>query len=165
MQGKSTNKMKPIYTFALIALFLFSNAQSGEIQYQPVKGYAFVGDDQDMCQLFYIIHNEQEWNTLFKPYPGHYVKEITNIDWQKYNAIATVKTGKDAWRLEAKRLELDEGEFIFEYEAQKTDEGLGWKNATPLVIIAPKKNCRAVQFVENGRMIKKLHNFSSKRDF
>lgn len=156
-----------VLQLSVLVIFLLS-AQStkpqGEIQYQPVKGYTFVGEDNDNCQLFFIIQTENEWNSLFRPYPGHYVKEITNIDWQKYYAIATVKTGKNAWRMEAKRLELDEGELIFEYEAQKTDEGLSWKNATPLVILAPKKNYKAVQFVENGKLVRKLHNFTSKRD-
>ncbi|MFN3315778.1 MAG: hypothetical protein ACK40K_03130, partial [Raineya sp.] len=122
-------------------------------------------DDQDAKHLFLVIRNEKEWNSYFKPLPGHYVKEITTIDWNKYVAVATVKSGNEAWALQAKRVELDEGELYFEYEAVKTDACLTWKNATPLAILVPKANYKAIQYIENGSLIRKIHNFTGKRDF
>ncbi len=154
-------------TLFLIVLLTssFTLKPQNNIPFQPVKGYNFVGDDQDASHLFFVIRSEKEWNAYFKPLPGHYVKEITDIDWSKYVAVATVKSGNEAWALQAKRVELDEGELYFEYEAKKTDAGLSWKNATPLVVIVPKGNYKAIQFIENGNLIRKIHNFTGKRDF
>jgi len=160
--------MKAFTQALLIVLFSvcsFSLKPQDNIPYQAVKGYNFVGDDQDASHLFLVIRSEKEWNTYFKPIPGHYVKEITTIDWSKCVAVATVKSGDEAWALEAKRVVLDEGELYFEYEAKQTDSGLGWKNATPLVVLVPKNNYKAIQYIENGSLIRKIHNFTGKRDF
>lgn len=143
----------------------FTSKPQNNVPFQPVKGYCFVGEDQDAAHLFLILRSEKEWNTYFKPLPGHYVKEVTNIDWNKYIAVATIKSGNEAWALQAKRIELDEGELYFEYEAKQTDTGLSWKNATLLAVLVPKGNYKAIQYVENGSVIRKLYNFTGKRDF
>jgi hypothetical protein len=152
------------FLFVLIS-FAFTVKPQGDIVYHPVKGYCFVGDDLNASAIFLVIHNEKEWKNLFKPYPGHYVKEITNIDWNKYVAIATVKYGNEAWALNARKVELDEGELLFEYEATKTDDGLTWKNASPLVVLVPKGNYKVIKYIENGKVIRKLENFTGKRDY
>ncbi|GAB4134417.1 MAG: hypothetical protein OHK0045_21230 [Raineya sp.] len=154
-----------ILFITLLSTSSFTLRTQNNIPYQAVKGYNFVGDDQNVSDLFLVIECEKEWNKYFKPLPGHYVKEITTIDWTKYVAIATVKSGNEAWALQAKRVELDEGELYFEYEATKTDTGLNWKNATPLIVLIPKKNYKSILYIENGSLIRKIHNFTGKRDF
>jgi len=154
--------------FAVLLLLLvssFSLKPQNNVPYQAVKGYNFVGEDQEFSTLFLVIRNEKEWNNYFKPLPGHYVKEITPIDWNKYVAVAAVKYGNEAWALQVKRVELDEGELYFEYEATKTDACLSWKNATSLAVLIPKGNYKSIQYIENGNLIRKLHNFTGKRDF
>mgnify|MGYP005849525699 CR=1 FL=1 len=153
-----------IFIVALLACS-FTLKPQNNVPYQAVKGYNFVGEDQDAPTLFMVIRSEKEWSTYFKPLPGHYVKEVTTIDWNKYVALATVKYGNEAWALQPKRVELDEGELYFEYEAKKTDASLSWKNATPLVVLVPKGNYKSIQYIENGSLIRKLYNFTGKRDF
>jgi len=162
---KSSMQLFAILFFLLVSSF--SLKPQNNVPYQPVKGYNFVGEEgeEDACTLFLVMRNEKEWNAYFKPLPGHYVKEITPIDWSKYVAVATVKYGNEAWALQPKNMELDEGELYFEYEAKKTDACLGWKNATPLVVLVPKANYKSIQYIENGNLIRKLHNFTGKRDF
>lgn len=155
---------KILFVVALLSCSFAFKLQNN-VPYQAVKGYNFVGEDQDLSTLFMVIRSEKEWDNYFKPLPGHYVKEITTIDWNKHIALATVKYGNEAWAMQAKRVELDEGELFFEYEAKKTDACLSWKNATPLVVLIPRANYKSIQYIENGTLVRKLCNFTGKRDF
>jgi|JI81BgreenRNA_FD_contig_31_584564_length_1043_multi_4_in_0_out_0_2 hypothetical protein len=148
-----------------LLLLAFTVKPQGDISYHHVKGYHFIGEESERTDIFLIIHNDKEWKNFFKPYPGHYVKEVTNIDWNKYIAVGIIKYGNTAWTMQAKRVELDEGELTFEYASQKTDEGLVWKNATPLVVLIPKGKYRALKYIENNTLVRKFENFTGKRDF
>jgi hypothetical protein len=157
--------LNQILFIAVLVACSFTLKPQNNVPYQAIKGYNFVGEDQEASTLFLVIRSEKEWNTYFKPLPGHYVKEVTTIDWNKYVAVATVKYGNEAWTLQPKNVELDEGELYFEYEAKKTDACLGWKNATPLAVLIPRGNYKSILYIENGNLIRKLHNFTGKRDF
>jgi len=160
--------MRAHFKFILLLSFLslaLTVKPQGDINYHHVKGYHFIGEETNMSDIFLVINSDKEWQSFFKPYPGHYIKEVTNIDWNKYVAVCVIKYGNNAWAMKAKRVELDEGELSFEYDTQKTDDGLIWKNATSLVVLIPKGKYRALKYVENNNIVRKMENFTGKRDF
>jgi len=156
--------MKKIVFLGLLLVLLSSHTKpQGKINYEYVKGYQFVGAYEEK-NIFLTIQDAKEWAELFKPYPGHHV-QTTPIDWKKSMVIAVIKYNNDAWALQANKVELDEGELVFEYLAKKTDDNLEWKNASALIVVVPRGKYQAIKYLENGSISHKIENFTGKRDY
>jgi hypothetical protein len=134
-----------------------------DVSYTNVKGYSFVGQD-DMPVMYYAISSQKEWEKLFQPCSGHHQLEVTPIDWKNQMVIALVKNGNEYWVMKPQKAYLDEGELLFEYQAHQNDKNMSWKAAVPLIILVPRGNYKAIQFVENGAIIRKIENFNGNRE-
>ncbi|NIK74348.1 hypothetical protein FHS56_001861 [Thermonema lapsum] len=145
--------------FSFIQLFSWTYSIRLAVDFEPVRGYVFVGPDTDLSMLFYTIKSQEEWETVFKPYPGHYPKKVTRVDFKRYDAIALIKNGYDYWFLRPQKVEVENGEVNFFYEAYITEKNIPWKAAIPLIVLIPKGQYKAVRFIENGRIVKRLEHY------
>jgi len=145
--------------FSFIQLFSWTHSSRLAVDFEPVRGYVFVGPDTDLSMLFYTIKSQEEWETVFEPYPGHYPKKVTRVDFKRYDAIALIKNGYDYWFLRPQKVEVENGEVNFFYEAYITEKNIPWKAAIPLIVLIPKGQYKAVRFIENGRIVKRLEHY------
>ncbi|WP_038028271.1 hypothetical protein [Thermonema rossianum] len=150
---------KLLLCFSFIQLFSWTYSGRSLVEFEPVRGYVFVGPDTDLTMLFYTIKSEAEWASVFEPYPGHYPKKVTRVDFNRYDAIALIKNGYDYWFLRPQKVEVENGEVNLFYEAYITEKNIPWKAAIPLIVLIPKGKYKAVRFIENGRIVKRLEHY------
>lgn len=151
--------LKILFTLWLSAGILHTLQAPARIDFEPVRGYTFIGPDTDLSMLFFTIKTQKQWDTTFQPYPGHYPRKVTRVDFNQHDAIALIKNGYDYWFLRPQKVEVENGEVNLYYEAYLSEPNLSWKAAIPLIVLIPKGTYKAVRYIENGRVVKRLEHY------
>lgn len=132
----------------------FKNA----LPFDTYSGY-FVSNkfEPDAAQSFVVLRDQKQFDAVFgAAFVMHDKSHRLPKDAFKSNIVlAAVKRGKAVWQFEVQGVAATKGVVELKYQTtSKTSDTATF--ACPLIVSIPKGDYQAVQFVENGKAVRKV---------
>jgi hypothetical protein len=151
-------KMMLLVLAMIASVAVAANADSGSFAVETYSGY-FVSNkfEPDAAASFVVINNQARFDEVFgTAYVMHDKSHRLAADTFKSKIVAAViHRGNATWEFKVDGATVKDGVAQLRYTASATNRDTA-SFACPLIVSLPAGDYHAVQFVENGKPVKKV---------
>lgn len=140
-------------------------AEATKLPFDTYSGYCVSQKfELDAARSFVVITNQQQFDKVFPVVVENdqynRIRQVPLIQvpkdaFKSKMVVATIKRDSAVWKFTVENVTVNDSMVTLRYTT-KSKKGDTAIFACPLIVLIPKGDCKAVQFVENNRPLRKI---------